>query len=149
MINTYNTKTKNKINRKEKKRLRRIVCLLSVASFFKAAFMLWFFRDLDNCCQDNFDFAKTQISIQEILIWGIKSSPGIVPGLFFIRFSALFRFRCLRHSFPWSGNYSSGFHPAGSDPVHYDLNWFLSAGPDLKSDFPVLKFDLDSFYFLP
>jgi len=44
LINTYNTKTKNKTNRKEKKTLRSRLNLFKADSFFKAAFIFWFFK---------------------------------------------------------------------------------------------------------
>jgi hypothetical protein len=65
LIKKYKTKTKNKTKIKEKKILRITVCLLRVASFLKAAFISWLFLEgWIIWCQDNFDFAKRQISVQ-------------------------------------------------------------------------------------
>jgi hypothetical protein len=56
--------------------LRRTVCLLRVASLFKAALIRSVLDSWIMCCQDNFDFAKTQISVQQILILIIKKTPA-------------------------------------------------------------------------
>jgi len=61
LISTYSTKTKNKMNKKEKKILRRIEYLFRVTSFLKAAFMVGLLDNWIMQGQDNFDFAKTQI----------------------------------------------------------------------------------------
>jgi len=64
LINTYSTKTKNRTNKNEKKMLRRTGYLLRVTSFLKVDFMCGFLDSWTIHGQDNFDFAKTQISVQ-------------------------------------------------------------------------------------
>jgi hypothetical protein len=82
LINTYRIKTKNKIKRKEKKRLRRILYLFRMDSFFKAAFICGFFDSWTIRRQDKFDFAKTQISVQYNLIRVIKIKSPCIYGAF-------------------------------------------------------------------
>jgi hypothetical protein len=68
LIKTYSTKTKNKMNKKEKKILRRMEYLLRVTSFLKVAFMSGLLDNWIMQGQDNFDFAKTQIWSQQFFL---------------------------------------------------------------------------------